>query len=217
MTPVRAAALAAALAFAPPAAGAAAAQDGPPAGIELEIVAEHNLARTNPAGYAGFLRAMLTQFEGTLRRQPGQVAIRTQEGAAAVQEAIAFLERQAPIGSLAASAGLTRAARDHARDQGSRGATGHDGADGSSPFARMQRYGSWAGSAAENIAYGSAGAREVVMQLIIDDGVGSRGHRRNIFNPAFAVAGAACAPHAQYRVVCVIDYAQAFTDAGQAK
>ncbi len=190
------------------------AQDGPPAGIELEIVAEHNLARTDPAAYAQLLRAMLPQFEGTLRREPGRIALRTQEGAAAVQEAIAFLERQAALGPLAVSAGLTRAARDHARDQGPRGATGHDGADGSTPFARMNRYGSWNGSAAENVSYGSPTAREVVLQLIIDDGVRSRGHRRNIFNPALGAAGASCAPHAQYRVVCVIDYAESYAEAG---
>jgi uncharacterized protein YkwD len=47
----------------------------------------------------------------------------------------------------------------------------------------------------------------VVMNLIIDDGVPDRGHRKNIFSRAFATAGAACGPHSRFGNVCVIDFA----------
>jgi uncharacterized protein YkwD len=52
----------------------------------------------------------------------------------------------------------------------------------------------------------------VVIALIIDDGLRSRKHRNNIFNPAFNYAGAAFGPHARYRIVCSIDFAAGYVE-----
>jgi uncharacterized protein YkwD len=127
-----------------------------------------------------------------------------------VREAIAFLRLQEPLPPLSWSDGLWLAARDHALDQGRTGATGHDGSDGSTMITRIARYGRWLQTAAENIEYGSEDAREVVIALIVDDGVPSRGHRTNIFAPTLRVMGVACGPHARYRRMCVINYAGGF-------
>ena len=53
----------------------------------------------------------------------------------------------------------------------------------------------------------------MVLQLLIDDGVASRGHRHNLFNPDLHQAGAGSAPHRDYRTVTVIDYADGFVEA----
>jgi len=45
------------------------------------------------------------------------------------------------------------------------------------------------------------------MALIIDDGVRGHGHRKNIFNGNFNVAGAAFGSHARFGSVCSIDFA----------
>jgi uncharacterized protein YkwD len=37
--------------------------------------------------------------------------------------------------------------------------------------------------------------RLVILQLIVDDGVPSRGHRTNCFKPDFALVGICSAPH----------------------
>jgi len=184
-----------------------------PSTLELDVLKETNLARTDPRAYAQYLEPMLDWFDGRVLRRPGtDVGLRTEEGAAAVREAIRFLREQEPVTPLEWSNGLWRAARDHARDQSATGATGHVGSDGSTMEQRMDRYGQWKVTAAENIDYGSAEARHVVISLIVDDGVRNRGHRRNLFNAQLRVAGAACAPHQRYRQVCVIDYAGGYEE-----
>jgi uncharacterized protein YkwD len=45
---------------------------------------------------------------------------------------------------------------------------------------------------------------------MIDDGVKSRGHRSNIFNPAFRTVGVGVADHKVYGKIIVFDYAGGF-------
>lgn len=175
--------------------------------IEQEILEEMNLARQNPAVYAGYLENLKKYYLDDLLTFPGKTPVRTLEGIKAVDEAIRFLKTAKSVGKLKASEGLSQAAQDHVNDQGRSGKTGHIGQDGSKPYERMERYGSWQGLSGENIAYGDETARMIVMQLIIDDGVPTRGHRENIFNPEFQYSGVAVGPHPIYRVMCVITYA----------
>lgn len=193
-------------------AGAALPPTGPPRSAEAvlraDIVAELNAARTDPAAYARKARALRARFNGDRIERPGEVDLLTREGPAAVDEAIAFLERQAPLPALRDSPGLARAAADHGAEQARTGGVGHDGADGSSAGDRMRRQGRWTATG-EAIAYGPDGAEEVILQLIVDDGVPDRGHRGILFNPAYTLVGAACAPHPVWRTVCVLDFARA--------
>jgi len=174
---------------------------------EQAVVTEMNGARMRPAAFARYLTALLPYFDGKVLRKPGEVGLLTEEGATAVREAIVFLERADPLSALEHSPVLAAAARAHALDQGPRGALGHTGSDGSTMSDRISRYGRWTGSIAENIDYGSRIARDVVISLIVDDGVPSRGHRNNIFNPDSRHVGVACGVHRQYGTMCVIDYA----------
>jgi len=176
---------------------AAAAQD-----TAAMVLAELNLARTQPQSYAKVVAATA---------RPGR------EGQSAVSEAVRFLERAKPLSPLAASPGLTRSAMDHVTDTGGRGKIGHDGSDGSHSWDRAERYGRWIGTVGENISYGTRTARQIVVALIVDDGVRGRKHRANIFKKDFRVAGVAYGRHSTAGAMCVTDFAGGFIDAGGAR
>lgn len=180
--------------------------------FERAVVQEMSHARERPKAYAQHLRELRDYFEGTIWERPGRVPLRTHDGVAALDEAISFLETVQPVGPLRFNDGLARAARLHAWDIGPRGRYDHTGTDGSSLSTRLNRLGTWQGTIAENISTLEEDARNVVIQLLVDDGVPGRGHRRNLFNPDLHLAGAGSAPHRNYRVVTVIDYADGFVE-----
>jgi uncharacterized protein YkwD len=175
------------------------------------IIHEMNLARQDPALYATFLEQRRQNYCGRVYLMPGNVRLRTHEGIRVLDDAIRFLSRTKPQPPLAISPGLCLAAADHCREQAG-GAMGHRGNHGSDPGNRISRYGVISQGWAENIAYGRHTAREIVVALIVDDGVRGRGHRKNIFNPTYNVAGAAYGSHARFGSVCSIDFASGYAE-----
>jgi uncharacterized protein YkwD len=179
------------------------------------VIREMNEAREHPQVYANYLAALRSHFRGNVLVLPGGTLMRTHEGVAAIDDAIRFLQHARPLPPFVASSGMSHASADHVREQAD-GAFGHGGADGSSPAARLNRYGVWSGRWGENISYGKSTARDIVIALIVDDGLPGRKHRKNIFNPEFNYAGAAVGPHARYRTVCSIDFAAGYSERGPA-
>lgn len=176
-----------------------------PIALEAEVLAELNLARADPLRFAQELRDYRARFDGAIVRYPDDpVGEATVEGVEAVDEAIAFLERQKPLPPLSAAQILALAARDHAAEQGPRGTIGHRSGDGLSPGDRVKRRGGdvYVG---ENISYGISYARGVVRQFIVDDGVPGRGHRKLIFSDGYRFAGVGCGMHMLYRFMCVVN------------
>lgn len=175
-----------------------------------QVLTELNRARTDPAGYAASLRAYRDRFDGRVAHDSADdVGVMTNEGVAAVDDAIAFLEHQPPVVAMTLAGPLNRSAEAYALDQSRNGQAGHTGFDGSSFSQRIHREGNWAGEASEAISYGMDGAASVVRELIIDDGVPGRGHRLTLFDPILRNVGVGCEPHPVYKQVCVLDFATA--------
>jgi uncharacterized protein YkwD len=175
------------------------------------VIQQMNRVRTDPQGYADFLETCRRYYQGRLLEMPGEVPVRTQEGVGALDEAVRVLRHTAPVASLNDSLALTSSAALLASEQAQTGGVGHFGRDGSTPFSRMARYGTWLDHAGENVDYGAHSAERIVADLVIDDGNGDRGHRRNILNQDFHIAGAGFGQHPRFGTVCVIDFATRFT------
>jgi len=177
------------------------------------VIREMNLARQNPTLYASFVQELRSRMNGNAMILPGGTRVRTKEGTGAVDEAIRFLQSAQPLAPLAISRGMSRAAADHCADQAD-GGFGHEGRDRSRAGDRIARYGTLSGGWGENISYGKASARDVVIALIIDDGLPARKHRKNIFNPSYNYAGAAFGRHARFGTVCSMDFAGGYAERG---
>jgi uncharacterized protein YkwD len=171
--------------------------------FEDEVLSELNRVRAHPQQFAAELR----RAEIAQARFGDGAGPLAQEEPDAVEDAIGFLMRQAPLPPLQRDRRLAAAARSHVATQGPRGDVGH-GAPGALGR-RLQREGVWAGLAAEEISYGQSTPRDVVRQLVIDSRVPSRGHRRDLFGHAYQAAGVACGEHARWGSMCVIDVAGA--------
>ncbi len=184
---------------------------------EQDLLTEINQARANPGTYASYLENLKPSFTGKEYEPMGRPALTTQEGWAAVEDAIKFLRATKPLSPLTRSTGLSLSAQVHVKDQGGAGTTGHKGTNNSLIEQRVKAFGNWQGAIGENLTYGNESARERVLTWLIDDGFGSRGHRKRLLSSDYKVAGLSCGPHPQFGAMCCLTLAGGFTDLQPAK
>lgn len=169
-------------------------------GLERDILREINRVRTDPAAYAATIETRKQQYDkqiATLGSSPAQ------SQTLVFEDAIRTLRATAPLPALTVSRGLSLAAKEHV------------GQGGSPPAAfeeRLKRHGTWEGSVAENVAYGSDTAQRFVMQFVLDPDDARRTQRANILQSGFTMSGAACGPHPQYTTMCVVTFARKYSD-----
>jgi len=170
-------------------------------------------ARTQPAEVVELLRERLTYYKGHDYYPPersGRCVV-TKEGPAVVHEAIEYLDALEPMGGVGhdSHSELALAAEDHVADIGLSGAASHSSSDGTTSAERVRRYGTFA-SFGECLWYGSelAHARCIILDLIVDDGVPSRGHRHGVFNPIYEAVGVAVGPHRTFGRMVALEFAK---------
>lgn len=176
--------------------------------LEQQIIFELNKVRSDPKRFADeYLEELRAGFEGNIFTYPGQDPVKSKEGITPLNECIKILKRTPPMPILKPAEGLSKATVELLADQQKHGGIGHIARNGSTPQKRIEKYGEWDTCSAEDITYGSFEARQIVIFLLIDDGVPDRSHRKNILNPCFHFAGVAYGKHPSYQSMCVIDYA----------
>lgn len=175
--------------------------------LEREVIHELNKVRSNPKRYSEeYIEELLTAFKGNLYIYPGQDPVKSKEGIKPLMECIQVLRNTVPLPILSPAEGLAKASRILVNDQ-QFGGIGHITRNGSTPQKRIEKYGEWNINSGEDIAYGSFEARQIVIALLIDDGVPDRAHRKNILNKRYKYAGVSYGKHPSYNSMCVIDYA----------
>jgi uncharacterized protein YkwD len=165
--------------------------------FDAEVLAEMNLARTQPRAYAEIVAARGPAIGNSPR---------------AVDETVRFLQKQKAVPALSSSPGLIQSALSHVLDTGPKGIRGHVGSDGSHVNRRADRFGQWEGRIAENISYGRLSAQDTVVLLLVDEGVRDFAHRYNIFRSEFRRVGVASGAHATAGLMVVTDFAASYRE-----
>jgi hypothetical protein len=182
---------------------------------EFAILQALNRVRTNPKSLIPLIESKLRCLDEStgVLRVPGAPHPETSvEGAAAYREAIAFLSKVRPLVTLLdVPTGMLYAARDHVKDSERRMDVSPDGNDGSTAQTRLARYGRF-GHFAHLMALNHRNADDIIVQLVVDDGVASRADRTAIFDPDMRVCGAAIGAHPLMQYVAVIILGHEYTD-----
>ena len=120
---------------------------------------------------------------------------------------MADLRKSKPTEILLRSATLDSLAMQHARDMGNTGKTGHTGSGGKTFSVRTRNILQSIDDIAESLQYGYDKGGDIVMDLLIDEGVSGTGHRKQIPDANYKYVGIAVFPHkSKYRINTVIIY-----------
>jgi uncharacterized protein YkwD len=101
------------------------------------------------------------------------------------------------------SKALFLASKNHAKDIGENGITGHKSTDGADLRDRLSKYAENPRYFGENCSYGIKDPLGIVIQLVVDDGLQSRANRANILNEVYDQIGLSVQPHSSYKYTCV--------------
>ena len=181
--------------------------------VEKEMIYEINRVRSNPGSYIRYLQPLLDTATIKLRNfgkgdqnysltftsstKNGE-EIKTVdttwhyvnvEEVKALTTLINDLKKLKPLSVLRPDSGIYNAAKKHANDQNEHGwKLMHTGSDGSAPWDRIISFSPGMSFGNENIAGSSrkiVTARDIVIQLLVDDGIPGYGHRYNLLNPSW--------------------------------
>eukprot|EP01102_Stenamoeba_stenopodia_P003552 TRINITY_DN1370_c0_g2_i1.p1 TRINITY_DN1370_c0_g2~~TRINITY_DN1370_c0_g2_i1.p1 ORF type:complete len:631 (+),score=220.98 TRINITY_DN1370_c0_g2_i1:244-2136(+) len=177
--------------------------------FELEVLAQLNEVRRNPAAYANYLKTLEGNYDGNVFSVPDSRYVRqTKEGVSALHNAIAFLHAQQPVPDLQMSELLSKVSKDLVEEEG----RGVQQSSQNAAYERFSRYGRWEGEMAEMISYGGISAKEVVLQWLVDDGDRERRDQRSIVQPHFRIVGLSSGHHPEYGRICVATLTHEYND-----
>ena len=165
--------------------------------FEEQLVNEINELRTNPKEYSEKVKKYVRYFAGKVLKIPGTKAgIRTEEGAAAYEEAADYLINfDTELKPLEPSKGLGRICADFLEKAKS---VEPDEIRSIDLEGIIENYGSFSGSLNRAMDFGGEDPEQVIMNLLVCDGDPNRGNRESLLSPDFHKVGVAFAEHPTY-------------------
>lgn len=125
-----------------------------------------------------------------------------------VKSLLKTLETTKSMQALRPSESLYKIAKEHAIDFGKKGQTGHGNFK-----KRFQKYfNNCQCTVGENCYYGDTPPLDIVIGLLIDEGINDLSHRKNLLNPEYTTTGVYISTHKVFKKSCVADFSSASTN-----
>ena len=155
---------------------------------ERELLDLVNYCRTSPEEFA--IRIAIPYIESHNLKQLSES-----------KSLIRALKKQKPLNPLTHTDDLYTMATEYATEMGKKGFSGHR--NYSSRFKQNSVKYTYTG---ENCSYGYDTPVDILMQLLIDQGVPDYGHRKNLLSHQFNYIGIAIQPHKKTTWTCVMNF-----------
>lgn len=157
-----------------------------------------NVARAQPIFFAeNVLEQLESHYLDDYYYDSEGYGVKVKEGLSALYECIEYMKNMTPVGPLEYDRDLGYAARDHQKDAGLNGLTGHEGSSGLNTYDRIQincegrAMGLWA----ENLMFEFAKPVEILAFMLINDGDTGRAKRDLALDPTHTLVGMAYGAH----------------------
>jgi len=161
---------------------------------EKSIVYYINLVRMNPRLFEStYIRPYLERY-----------GITDENASKWIRSLQSELKSTRPMNPLKPKKDLSLVAKKHATDMGLTGKSGHKSSSGKLYKDRMKGISKEYYEHFENCQYGLGDPLEIVVDLLIDDGVEGASHRKSILNASSQYIGSSMHPHIVYKHNCVI-------------
>lgn len=162
--------------------------------VEQEIIYYINLVRLNPAVFETSILSPYLDTHPEYSRKYSKSLIKA-------------LKKETRKPLLTPTKDLYDFAKNHAFTTGKKGKVGHKSIRGKNFEKRSKKLLNTYTILGENIHYGANNALEIVIDLLVDDGIKDLGHRENFLFTDFKYCSVSIQPHKKYKYNCVIDFA----------
>lgn len=183
-----------------------------PSQIEQAVFDEINFLRSDPQSYVKVLEEMKKAIKDNIVTLSNGSRWKMNEGLPAIDDAISTLNKNPKLKPFILSNGLTKVAGMQLTNLKDDMSLGHFGKDGSDIENRLYKVGTPGERYSENIAYYSTDARSIVLTMLLDDGLKSRSHRKNLLSTQLNEIGIAYGIGKKDVGLCVIVFADRFTE-----
>ena len=172
--------------------------------LSSKIILEINKVRQNPSSYIPILKKEKDLIKGEILNRPNQSPIQLTEGEKGFQDSMDYLKKKKKTFPLEENNYLNLAASDLVNDIGPKGLFSHEDSNGNNISDRIEKYCEWEISCNEIIVFSSKNPQEIVIDIIVDDGIENKLNRESLFSDNYKFIGCGINEHKDFGNVIVL-------------